>query len=425
MLQLTWKVQEVRYMMACKLEPWLIVLDFIEFILALIFRAVLDFILLCTSPIWYIIEAFQSASPRGTKQFNSILITGASGGIGQAVAIEFVSKNPNVTLFLLGRDKEKLERTKELCLQQVNVGETNDEYDNDDMDKSHLNEDDEIQIHCFSVDNTNKKEVEKIINKCDDIKPIDLLFSCAGITNRQIESNDWFDRYQDIVNVNIIGTFNTVFPVMKKFLKRKRGHIAFNASIASYQVLLGSTSVYSATQVFIRFMCQTLAVSLMYYGIDCTVINLGWIDTDMIAPGARKFAKSKETTATVIVNGLYRNKSSIHYPFHFSFLMWYIGGLHPVINNCIAWISMPGPGESNHVFENYIDDNDDDDGEDGDDYHGNNRDDRNRNNRDKKKQRKRRNYDDYDERKEDQDDIIIVDKDDNKERAPLMSDEDK
>ena len=371
MLQVTVTVEEVAWMMDCKLEPFLIVLDFLEFILTLILRAVFDFIFLCTSPIWYLIEAFQSAS-KGTKQFHSILITGASGGIGQAVAIEFVQKNPSVTLFLLGRDKDKLQETKQLCLQY-----------NDNTNES---------IHCFSVDNTNKKQVEKIINKCDKIKPIDLLFANAGMSNNQTNTDDWFERYEQIFNANVIGTFNTVFPCIKKFIKRKHGHIAINASLASYQVLLGSTSVYSATKVFLRFMCQTLAVSLMYYGIDCTVINLGWINTTMIAPGARKWAKSTESTATVIVNGLYRNKSSVQYPFHFSFLMWYIGGLHPVLNNCIAWISMPGPAESNHVFQRYIDD----DG--GVSY-------------------------DFDDRKEEEFDMIAVDKDDRKERAPLMSDE--
>ena len=59
-------------------------------------------------------------------------------------------------------------------------------------------------------------------------------------------------------------------------------------------------------------------------------------------------------TAAVIINGLYRNKSVIQYPFHWSFLQWYLGSLHPVINCCINWLAMPGPAEPNHVFADYL-----------------------------------------------------------------------
>ena len=373
--------------MAYCLEPFLIVTDFLEFILSLILRSTLDAIFLFTSPIWYIIEAYQSAST-GKKEFNSILITGASSGIGRAVAIEFAQKNPSVTLFLLGRNKERLEETKQLCSQYV----TNQQ-----------------SIYCHAVDNTDKKEMEKIIYKCDDINPIDLVFANAGIGNQQTNSNDWFDRYEQLVNTNIFGTFNTVFPAIKRFIKRKHGHIAFNASIASYQVLFGSTSIYSATKVFIRFMCQTLACSLMYYQIDCTVINLGYVDTNMISgmgKGAKKWSKSAEDTASVIVNGLYRNKSTIHFPWHLSFIMWYVGGLHPVLNNCISWISMPGPREPNHVFSDYLDEeNGDGDG--------------------KNERRMIHNDDKKEEENDDDDERVLIERDDNKEREKLISDEDK
>merc|ERR1711933_255251 len=157
-----------------------------------------------------------------------------------------------------------------------------------------------------------------------------------------------------MINVNIMGTFNTVFPVLKRFIYRKHGHIAFNCSLAAYYPLFGSTSAYSACKVFVKFMCQTLSVSLMYYGIDCTHIEMGWIDTEMIMDGTRKYSKNVNDAAAVIVNGLYRNKASIHYPFYFSFLMWYFGGMHPVLQQCFSWMAMPGPNEPNFVFLKYL-----------------------------------------------------------------------
>merc|ERR1712079_517092 len=47
-------------------------------------------------------------------------------------------------------------------------------------------------------------------------------------------------------------------------------------------------------------------------------------------------------------------KSVIQYPFHWSFLQWYLGTLHPTVNCCINWLSMPGPKESDHVFARYL-----------------------------------------------------------------------
>eukprot|EP00484_Ammonia_sp_Unknown_P028337 CAMPEP_0197027878 /NCGR_PEP_ID=MMETSP1384-20130603/7738_1 /TAXON_ID=29189 /ORGANISM="Ammonia sp." /LENGTH=350 /DNA_ID=CAMNT_0042456797 /DNA_START=23 /DNA_END=1075 /DNA_ORIENTATION=+ len=319
--------------MAYCCEPYLIVLDFFEFLLALILRAALDTIFLFTSPIWYFIEAYQSAST-GPKAFHSVVITGASGGIGRAVAIEFAQRNTKCTLFLLGRNTDRLRETKQLCLEHM--------------------DDSQSSVYCFSADMTNKEQVQQVMNKCDDIRPVDLIFANAGISNKCTSSDDWFDRFDELLRVNVLGTFNCVFPVLKRMIKRKRGHIAINASVASYHPLFGSTSVYSATKVFLRFMTQTLAVSLMYYGVDCTVINLGWVDTPLIPQGAQRWSVSAEDTASVIANGLYRNKSSIEFPFHFSFLMWYVGGLHPVFRQCIAWIAMPGDAEPNHVFSRYL-----------------------------------------------------------------------
>merc|ERR1712154_110128 len=103
-----------------------------------------------------------------------------------------------------------------------------------------------------------------------------------------------------------------------------------------------------------KFMCQTLSVSLMYYGIDCTHI-------EMVMDGTRKYSKKPNDAAAVIVNGLYRNRASIHYPFYFSFLMWYFGGMHPVLQQCISWISMPCPNEPNFVFRKYLKHKQDDD----------------------------------------------------------------
>mmetsp|Transcript_58004 Transcript_58004/g.96184 ORF Transcript_58004/g.96184 Transcript_58004/m.96184 type:complete len:388 (+) Transcript_58004:32-1195(+) len=321
--------------MAYWLEPGLFVVDFLCFLLALILRTAFDVLFFFTSPIWYLVEAYQSASPRCPKQFTSILITGASSGIGKATAIEFAARNPNCTLFLLGRNEERLQGTKVECEQTMKRCNGNNG---------------QVFTHC--VDMTDQTKIAQVICTCDDQAPIDLLFANAGISHSGAAT--FFDRFEEMVTVNIMGTFNCVFPALKRMLKRQRGHIVLNASIASYQPLFGSTSAFSATKAFIRFLGQTLTVSLKYYNIDMSVVQLGWVDTQSIPDAARKWSVSAENAASVIANGIYRNKSTIHFPFHFSFAMWYVGGLHPVLNSCIAWLSMPNANEANHVFANYL-----------------------------------------------------------------------
>ena len=278
--------------MAYCLEPFLVVLDFLEFIVALLLRSVLDSLFLFTSPIWYFLEAFQGASHH-QKIFNTVLITGASGGVGRALAIDLATINPNITLFLLGRNDERLMETKQLCQNAMKKAANPNASDDQSGPQG--------SVDCYVVDNRKREEVSRIITQCDDKRPIDLFIANAGMGTIQTQHNDWFERYQEMVDNNIIGTFNTVFPIMKRyisicfvvfqclvqstmsvstsisirtfrirFITRRRGHIAFNASIASYSVLLGTTSAFSATKVFIRFSTFRTSISFSFAFVTST-----------------------------------------------------------------------------------------------------------------------------------------------------------
>lgn len=194
--------------MAYCLEPFLVVLDFLEFILALLLRSVLDSLFLFTSPIWYFLEAFQGASHH-QKIFNTVLITGASGGIGRALAIELATINPNITLYLLGRNDDRLMETKQMC--QNAMKQAANPNGSDDQSGR------QGSVDCYVVDNREREEVSRIITECDDKRPIDLFIANAGMGTIQTQHNDWFERYQEMVDNNIIGTFNTVFPIMKRY----------------------------------------------------------------------------------------------------------------------------------------------------------------------------------------------------------------
>eukprot|EP01084_Bolivina_argentea_P310752 537775_1 len=326
-------------MAGCSLDKWLVILDYLEYVLSLTLRTVFDILFLLTNPIWYLIEAYQTKyTTLNRKTFNTILITGASSGIGQGVAIEFAKRssthsNSDLTLFLLGRNMNRLKKTQQKCLQ----------YNS------------QINIYCHSVDIRNKKQLRNIlIEECDTHKPIDLVFANVGINSAECSTWDWFDHFDEIVNVNVIGTFNTISPLLKRFIKRKHGHIAFNASLSSYNTMFGRNSIYTASKAFIRFLCAIIRCSVMYYNIDCTVINLGFIDTPMNGDNVAKLCKSVETTSEVIVNGLCRNKVTIDYPFHFSFIMWYIGSLHPILYSCISCIFKPDKEQCDTTFVDYL-----------------------------------------------------------------------
>ncbi len=139
-----------------------------------------------------------------------IVITGASAGIGQALAHAYAE--PGVTLGLAARDAARLEACAEQCRQ---AGAT---------------------VVTAQVDVRNADAVAAWLTAFDDAHPIDLLIANAGVASTLSSSSDWEDlaRTREVFDTNFYGAFHTLLPVLERLRARKRGHVVVVSSLAAH-----------------------------------------------------------------------------------------------------------------------------------------------------------------------------------------------
>jgi len=221
----------------------------------------------------------------------SILITGASSGIGRALALNYAG--PGVYLALLGRNQERLDEVSELC--RACGAETD----------------------AAQIDVRDRDKLAEWIRSVDDKNPLDLVIPSAGILTglgmgRLREDPD---AVRAIISINLIGVLNTVDPAIERMCARGRGQIAFIGSIAAVRGFPHSPA-YCATKAAIHAYAEGLRGGLAAQGVRVSLIIPGFVATamneDMIAP--KPLLMSDERAARIIRRGLDRGAPVIAFP---------------------------------------------------------------------------------------------------------------
>jgi len=218
-----------------------------------------------------------------------ILITGASSGIGAALARNLAE--PGRHLFLLGRDRERLAATIQACKEKGAAA---------------------TAIVC---DVRDKAAMAEAIGAADDAVPLALVIANAGIGvvgGRTAE----LDRVaEDIFAVNVAGVFHTIHPILPRMLARGRGQICLIASIAGLYGLAPAPA-YSASKAAVIAYGQGLRGRYADRGVWISVACPGFVRTPMTA-GNRfpmPFLLDVDEAARRILRGLARNKPMIGFP---------------------------------------------------------------------------------------------------------------
>lgn len=223
----------------------------------------------------------------------NILITGASSGIGKALAEHYATENTKI--FISGRDQNRLEQVSERCRE--------------------LGGDCRYRI----LDVKDRLAMANWINECDAAAPLDLLIANAGISGGTSFVNDGsplnLETDREIFETNITGVINTIHPAIERMRLRKNGHIAIISSIASYTALPGAAS-YSASKAAVRYYGEALAIKLKPLGISVTVICPGFIESRITAANKfpMPFLMSAPKAAKIIAKGLAARKEKIDFP---------------------------------------------------------------------------------------------------------------
>ena len=244
----------------------------------------------------------------------AVLITGASSGIGEALARDYAESGR--FLALSGRDKQRLESVAEACR---GFG---------------------AEVAAQTVDVADRDATAKWISDIDADHPLDLVIANAGIAAGTGGRGESENQTRDIFAINLAGVLNTVWPALGPMRKRRHGQIAIVSSIAAFRGFPG-TPAYSASKAAVRTYGEALRGWLAPEGIRVSVVCPGFVRTRMTEKNdfPMPFVMDAAKAARIIRRGLERNKARIAFPWPMYFLAWLLGALPPGLTDpLLKWV---------------------------------------------------------------------------------------
>ncbi|TAD87762.1 MAG: SDR family NAD(P)-dependent oxidoreductase [Alphaproteobacteria bacterium] len=245
--------------------------------------------------------------PRNARAPQSILITGASSGIGAALAILYAE--PTVVLHLTGRDRSRLAAVAEQCRAR---GAT---------------------VALAAHDIRDQEAIAAWIAAVDADAPLDLVIANAAIgggATLQAEADQASPEARAIFEVNLLGLLNTVQPILPRLIARGRGQIALVSSLSAWRGLPDAPA-YSAAKAAVKIYGEALRGQLAPMGVRVSVVLPGVVTTPMSAslPVRMPFAVSAERAAEIIRSGLARNRGRIAFSRPLAMMFWGLALLPP------------------------------------------------------------------------------------------------
>jgi len=187
----------------------------------------------------------------------NIMISGASRGIGRAIALELAKEGANISFNYASSVKEAGELEKEISA----LG---------------------VKVKAFQVDIKNFEAVKSWVEQTKEfLGGLDTVINNAGIIRDKalalMDVSDW----HDVINTNLDGTFNLSRSAIITFIKQKSGNIVNITSVSGVVGLPRQTN-YAASKAGIIGFTKALAREVALYGIRVNAVAPGFIETDMI-----------------------------------------------------------------------------------------------------------------------------------------------
>ena len=223
-----------------------------------------------------------------------IWITGASSGIGRALAIKFANEGWQVAV----------SARRENLLQ--------------DLNKNNLN------IHSFPLDIKDASKAKKIFQDIiEKFQTVDICVFCTGIHDPESEKKLSAEKIREIMETNFFGTVNCIMAVNTYFRERKNGHISIVSSVAAYRGF-PAASGYCASKAALTSLAESLYFDFKRYNVRVSVVSPGFIKTPLT--DKNKFSmpmiKSPEYAAEKMFIGLTKkNVFEIHFPKTFTIIV--------------------------------------------------------------------------------------------------------
>jgi len=209
-----------------------------------------------------------------------IWVTGASSGIGRAVAEKFAKEGWKVAV----------SARREEILNEMSKNEN---------------------IFSFPLDVTNfdncKSTFDKILKQFGNL---DICFLCSGTYDPKKEQEINIEQNKFVMNVNYFGTLNCVKSVEQYFKKEKKGNISIVSSIAGYRGLPNSSG-YGPSKAALTNFAESIYFDFKKYNVKVSVVSPGFIKTPLTDKNEfpMPFLRSPEFAADKIYKGLIKSKS--------------------------------------------------------------------------------------------------------------------
>lgn len=231
----------------------------------------------------------------------TVWITGASSGIGEAIAKLMAPQNTN--LILSSRRQEELERVKTLC---VSKGAEPD------------------SVLVLPMDVTDESVMPELVKQAEEaFGGIDLLINNAGISQRSLCQNTDMAVYRKLFDIDVFGQMAVTKLVLPGMLARGSGHVAVTSSVAGKIGVAQRTGYCAAKHAMMGFF-DALRAEVEHQGISVSTITPGWIRTavseNAISGDGTNYGKMDkdiangldvDKAAAVIVEGLNKKKREV------------------------------------------------------------------------------------------------------------------
>ncbi|NIP59696.1 MAG: SDR family NAD(P)-dependent oxidoreductase [Gemmatimonadetes bacterium] len=234
------------------------------------------------------------ASPEET---GVALITGASSGIGEALARRLGAARP---VGLVARRAERLDAL---------AGEIRRRGG---------------RAVPFPCDVGEREEVHRAVVECEGtLGPVDLLVANAGTSENTLPASLNAARVERILRVNFLGAVYCVEAVLPGMLERDRGRLVAVSSLAGYGGL-PLTAAYSASKGAMTNFFESLRIDLRGSGVGVTVVSPGYVRTAMTegSPHSKPFLIEVEDAAERIERAIGEGKGSVAFPWPLAAFAW-------------------------------------------------------------------------------------------------------
>ena len=226
-----------------------------------------------------------------------IWITGASSGIGKALAIKFAE---NGWIVAASARRENL-------LSELNQTNPN--------------------IYPFPLDVTEIENCKLVAKKIiDQFNNIDICVFGTGMHDPKSEKRFNLDKIREIMEVNYFGTMNSINSIYEYFSEKKNGQISIISSVAGYRGL-PAAGAYCASKAALTSFAQSLNFDMQMKNVRVSLISPGFIKTPMTDQNdfPMPMIKSPEFAANEIFKGLTSKKSfEIHFPKAFTYFLKFL-----------------------------------------------------------------------------------------------------